>query len=538
MTDYRRKRSHDSLDVENAKDRRLKKRPYIQNNYEQICASGSSQVQVGDVYHVSQHSAWTREQICHQMFKTSSYEQHKDRNPLRVNGTCQWVLNNPYFKSWRQGTHNSLLWVSADPGCGKSVLSRSLIDRDLQKSEPTSVCYFFFKDNQEQDNLATALCALLHQLFAQQPGLIVHAIPSWETNGEKKLLEETLELWRIFQRSVADAAAAPVICVLDALDECQDDDRRQLIGLLCELQEKRPQDNYTNGLRVLVTSRPYDNVQRWFQPIMKQWPRIRLRGEDENGQINREINLVLNKQVEELASELSLSNSTRRHLQDQLLNMRHRTYLWLHLAIDEIRQKYANSLYHDEVAISSLPSSVEEAYERILQKINGEQASNARQILIIIIGARRALTIEEMAQALGAEKAHRQDSVMVVPIDTQHLEKQIRHWCGLFVFIQQSRLFLIHQTAKEFLLSTNSAPTPHSSIWRSSLTTTLVERQMTSICTTYLCKPRQILQRHQNDHIHSECDYSYSLNHSLNHNMYIDSFWKYCAIYWVSHSQD
>jgi len=110
------------------------------------------------------------------MFKTSAYDDHKDRNPFRVEGTCQWVLSHDRYREWRLGQSYPLLWISADPGCGKSVLARSLVDRDLKHDGDASICYFFFKDNEEQDNLPMALCAVLHQLFNQQPKLLHHAV--------------------------------------------------------------------------------------------------------------------------------------------------------------------------------------------------------------------------------------------------------------------------------------------------------------------------------------------------------------------------
>jgi hypothetical protein len=66
--------------------------------------------------------------------------------------------------------------------------------------------------------------------------------------------------------------------------------------------------------------------------------------------------------------------------------MEHRTYLWLHLAMEEIRETYQNNLYPDEVQIDSLPTSFDDAYERILQKINARQKSNAQKVLLVIIG--------------------------------------------------------------------------------------------------------------------------------------------------------
>lgn len=70
-----------------------------------------------------------------------------------------------------------------------------LVDEELCIGSLSSICYFSFKDNEEQDNLNTALCALLHQLFSQQPHLLRHAVPAWEKNSDK-LRQETQEVWR------------------------------------------------------------------------------------------------------------------------------------------------------------------------------------------------------------------------------------------------------------------------------------------------------------------------------------------------------
>lgn len=126
-----------------------------------------------------------RARKCHQAFKTSAYEEQKNINSLPSPGTCKWVLDHQKFQSWRDSPRNDLLWISADPGCGKSVLSRMLVDQTFTGNdcndhlfEQPSVCYFFFKDNETQDKLATALCAILHQLFSQQIHLIGHASPA------------------------------------------------------------------------------------------------------------------------------------------------------------------------------------------------------------------------------------------------------------------------------------------------------------------------------------------------------------------------
>jgi ankyrin repeat protein len=423
---------------------------------------------------------------CHQVFKTSTYEQFKNINPDRVEQTCQWALSHPLYQRWRDSATNDLLWISADPGCGKSVLSKSLVDEELRSgTDGSTVCYFFFKDNDEQNSLATALCALLHQLFQHQPHLLQHAVPAWNKDGSK-LQQETDELWRVLLAATSDAAASNTTCVLDALDECRDRDRSDLIAKLARFHEyTTTQGPRQSWLKFIVTSRPYDDIQRGFEQIPPSLPAIRLRGEQENDQIHAEINRVIHVRVSQLANELDLHESISARLEQNLLAMEHRTYLWLHLAIDDIRMTLQDSFRPDEESIESVPSSVEGAYEKILARVAKAQHHKVKLILQIIVGARRPLAVSEMALALGLATSKQHRTSTNAQIDPVHLGKQLRHWCGLFVFVNQSRIYLIHQTAREFLIARrdhgHSKSLTHDT-WRHCVQQAEVEQMMTTIC--------------------------------------------------------
>ncbi|KAK7905423.1 hypothetical protein LTR67_000145 [Exophiala xenobiotica] len=423
---------------------------------------------------------------CHQALKTSTYEDFKVVNPARVDGTCQWVLAHSQYLQWYDKLYDDLLWISADPGCGKSVLAKSLVDNELRNTSQHTVCYFFFKDNEEQDNLATALCALLHQLFSYRPQLIKHAIPAWKKTGHK-LVKEVPELWRILLAAARDDQAHDVTCVLDALDECRLSDQRRLIEMLSRfyIQISASSSTTRRGqLKFLVTSRPYDNIQAEFQKTLHDLPTIRLRGEEENDSIHKEIDLVVRMRVENLATEKKLDDDTKNRLMTQLLGMQHRTYLWLHLAIDNIYQTFHECLRLEEASIKSLPSTVEDAYEKILARVTEEQKYTVKKILQIVVGAHRALTIQEMAITLGIATSVQPKSLEQVKLDSSRLEANIRDWCGLFIFINHARIYLIHQTAKEFLIG-NSCSTPLPG-WKHCLDPGNVEKEMARICVEFL----------------------------------------------------
>jgi ankyrin repeat protein len=423
---------------------------------------------------------------CHQVFKTSTYEQFKNINPDRVEQTCQWALSHPLYQRWRDSATDDLLWISADPGCGKSVLAKSLVDEELRSgANDSTVCYFFFKDNDEQNSLGTGLCALLHQLFQHQPHLLQHAVPAWKKNGSK-LQQEIDELWRILLAATSDVAGRNTICVLDALDECRDRDRSDLIAKLARFHEDAASHSpHRSWLKFIVTSRPYDDIRRGFEQIPPSLPAIRLRGEQENDQIHAEINSVIHVRVLHLAKDLGLHESTSSRLEQTLLAMEHRTYLWLHLAIDDIRMTLRDSFRPDEEVIESVPCSVEGAYEKILARITKAQRPKVKLILQIVVGARRPLAVDEMALALGLATSKRYRTSADAQIDPVHLEKQLRHWCGFFVFVNQSRIYLIHQTAREFLIARQDHAYPKSlthDTWRHCVQQAEMEQMVTSIC--------------------------------------------------------
>lgn len=120
--------------------------------------------------------------------------------------------------------------MSADPGCGKSVLIKHLVDHILPNTSERTSCYFFFKDDFTDQKTATnALYAILRQLFMARPHLLHDSIlDKFDIDGDK-FIQSFHDLWSTLTTVAADQSAGEIVCILDALDECQDNDRLQLI---------------------------------------------------------------------------------------------------------------------------------------------------------------------------------------------------------------------------------------------------------------------------------------------------------------------
>ena len=126
-----------------------------------------------------------------------------------------------------------------------------------------------------------------------------------------------------------------------------------------------------NFLKFLVTNRPYKEIEDDFQRTGPKILIVRLYGELENDKIHDEINVIVREKVATLAVKNNLSPKMTGKLRQKLLSMKHGTYLWLHLAIEDIENNFQDNLQPNLKSIESmlLPASVEDAYEKILMKV-------------------------------------------------------------------------------------------------------------------------------------------------------------------------
>ena len=93
-----------------------------------------------------------------------------------------------------------------------------------------------------------------------------------------KFAQSFHDLWSTLISVAADQNAGELVCILDALDECQDSDRSQLIQAVRSLYVA---DSNKFNLKILLTSRPYDHVRREFRELESRLPTIHLSGKDE-----------------------------------------------------------------------------------------------------------------------------------------------------------------------------------------------------------------------------------------------------------------
>lgn len=133
--------------------------------------------------------------------------------------------------AWLSKDKSSFLWVRGAPGQGKTFLSRFILDhlddRIAKTQEQDSIIYFFFYDQDEQfRTIESFLRSLIKQLLTTTD---VSKLSSafFESNPSAESEEE---LWEVFEEIIRAPIERTIYCVLDALDESEDEKTRQRLS--------------------------------------------------------------------------------------------------------------------------------------------------------------------------------------------------------------------------------------------------------------------------------------------------------------------
>lgn len=180
-------------------------------------------------------------------------------------GTGLWFIKSPEFSTWLR-TANSFLWLKGFAGCGKSVLSSTIIQHTLRhrRSNPSigiAFFYFTFNDDAKQDTSAM-LRALILQLVPQLQS-------QHNNNSTTKTLDTLPRLHQNYRGGTPPDAALldtlhqlitrfdDVYIVLDALDESpRHKHREDLLQALAEMRRWPGPE-----LHLLVTSRDEQDIR-------------------------------------------------------------------------------------------------------------------------------------------------------------------------------------------------------------------------------------------------------------------------------------
>lgn len=267
--------------------------------------------------------------------------------------------------------------------------------------------------------------------------------------GGKEIAENSSSLCNIFS-AACQGFLGGVICVFDALDECEPDDSSELIRRIKLMLQKGIK------IRFLVTTRGYPRLLNQFGDFESGLIHLDGDGKREKDAIQHEISLVLDYKLEHLFKAKNLEHQPdRKAAIENALHWKgseQRTYLWLKLVFDIMGRIPWKSDNDWMKLIISPPRNVNDAYATLLQNVPEDERFSVKILLHLMVAAFRPLTLREMNTALIVYDRPGADDEKSLGLQSESEFKDwILHTCGFFVTIYGKQLEFIHQTAKEFL---------------------------------------------------------------------------------------
>lgn len=324
----------------------------------------------------------------------------------------------------------------------------------------------------------------------------------------------------ILRDATEDPEAGPITVVLDALDECAESEFADLIR---NVKSQFHLGYLSNKLKYLLTCRPYEQITLQFHSLLNSFLDIRIPGEEELEAIGQEINHVITHRINQLSAQKNLTPELKSSLTIRLQSIPHRTYLWVYLIFKHLEKGiYKKTKKGIESTAATLPSSINDAYESILNK--SKERQTVQKALAIVLAATRPLTIAEMNVAINLVETS-QNTYGLDLEDMESFKLRIRSLCGLFIAIHHNKVYLLHQTAREFLLTEITPPAASlpSSSWRRSISLRQAHTTLAELCVIYL------------DLFNSDIKFSKDIGEVRLNNSKFPYFLVYAAKNWAAH---
>ena len=307
--------------------------------------------------------------------------------------TCKWLLKKQNYLDWstakRLNEHHGLLWIKGKAGCGKSTMLKYIFAH-VRRVEPgtTTISFFFNARGHKLEKTTSGMYrSLLLQLFEQMPALQsalnVLPRPRLSSLGDFEGHWHLESLKSIFQSAVSDVGARQLYCFVDALDECHEDEVRDMVTCF----EWLCQDALETGtqLHICFSSRHYPHIS------VEKCLEIVLEGQEGHDQ----------DMTNYLDSELKIGKSQRcEKIKADILEKAKSIFLWLVLVVKILKEEFDRGRVHAlQKRLEEIPPGLDDLFRDILTK-DGRNSDDLLLCLQWILFSKRPLRREELYFAI------------------------------------------------------------------------------------------------------------------------------------------
>lgn len=397
----------------------------------------------------------------------------------RVEGPFYLVLEDQELVDWQNAIDSTVMLITGLPGQGKTVLSKSIITHlektitpftadkanayDVQQRENKVVYFFFYEPDKGFRTLSSLLRSLIVQLLENSPASIWKHITSFyvskRNNFEFDGSDE--DLLDIFKAIISDPHFGTIYCVVDALDECENDDSSsrsrdeflEFVYQLCDKSESTSDhdDTYRPILKFFITSRPIKSVLDMLgnAPFCKHI-HLKVRSDDLKEYISQRVGSLSSVFTKEM----------RQTAEDEIIRKSGDTFLWTAIILKEIIKLHLPTSSEIRELIRGLPRKLGELYDELLKRVLSEKGIRkeiVQALFIWVCYARYPLNLEELNFALFLNSKSSLDNVALLT-DMPNLSTAAIGYLGgsLLEVSHDNRVMFIHQSVKEFMVNSDA----------------------------------------------------------------------------------
>ncbi|KAI5850552.1 ankyrin repeat-containing domain protein [Morchella snyderi] len=341
-----------------------------------------------------------RTRVCEWLYPGVVDKKHREISENRLENTGGWLLTHYKFTSWNGGSGPRLLWGCGIPGAGKTFLSSLVIDvlhaRSKACSSTIGLAYIYF-DYMDQDQQVpiTVLRSLIRQLVSKPNFPIPKAVQSLYDRNRAAGTTPGLEDLRNALAATL-ALFTETFFVFDALDECREDTRKQLLPLIHWIAG--------SGTRIFLTSRPYQDIALSLTPpgLNSHVDRLEIAAREEDVMIYVENKIQDHDDARDL-----IKDDFRAKVVSKLVDACKGMFLLVRFYIEDLCEYPTTE--DIRIALEGVGSAIgtekalHETYGRVMDSIRVQHASRTRlalKALTWLLTAHRTLDVDELRMAV------------------------------------------------------------------------------------------------------------------------------------------
>lgn len=251
------------------------------------------------------------------------------------------------------------------------------------------------------------------------------------------------DLWGVLYDILRASHFEIIYCIVDALDECNDDEPRTMfLQRLKRLFTLLGTNESCPTLKLVVTSRPTVDIGRQLRDI----PCLELTAKEED------LRIMIGTKISALRD---FDDELRKVMTTMLFDGAGRTFLWIAVVLKRLEElTWPNRVKVQEI-VTDTPKDLDKMYRSIVDRIM-EGSEDEQKLLVWVVYSQRPLSLNELEAALATQKRHTSED-STKPYRTKlGREEALRSTVGVILEItSDDKVVLFHQSVKDFLLRTD-----------------------------------------------------------------------------------